>query len=132
MRLLLRETQLLVNWVYIGSEDQGRQFIAPLLDLNPVAEAINVVSYSNLTNEALFGLGTSICADVFLKGYGVNYRNLSASTYETVFQKLNDFYLEYPDGRSSSLEMEVFSPAAVELVAADATAYPWRDTKGYS
>lgn len=126
------QAQILVNWVYIGPEDEGRKLIAPVQNLNPVTEAISVVSYSNLINVALFGLGNSICADVFLKGYAVNYRNLSASTYETIFHKLSDFYIEYPDGRGSSLEMEVFAPEAVELVAPDATAYPWRDTKGYS
>jgi hypothetical protein len=126
------EAQLLVSWAYIGPEDEGRKLIAPLLDLNPVVEAISMVSYNNLTNEALFGLGVSICADVSVKGYGVNYRNLSASTYEKLFQRMSDFYLEYPDGQGSSIELETFSPAAVELVAADATSYPWRDTKGYA
>ena len=91
-----------------------------------------MVAYNKLTNTAAFGLGVSICEPVHFKNYGANYRNLSSSTYQTVFQKLSDFYVNYPDGRDSSVDLEIFAPQAVEAVASDATAYPWRDSRGYA
>ena len=91
-----------------------------------------MVAYNELTNTAAFGLGVSLCEPVYFQNYGANYRNLSSSTYQTVFQKLSDFYVNYPDGRDSSVDLEIFAPQAVEAVASDATAYPWRDSRGYA
>ncbi|KAL2824211.1 FAD-binding domain-containing protein [Aspergillus cavernicola] len=126
------EAQILSNWVYLGPEDEGRELIAPLLDLNPSSTSISVVPYNRLIDTALGGLGVSICSSTYVAGYGVNYRELSSDTYQEVFQMMSDFYIQYPDGRASSVEMELFAPQAVAALANDATAYPWRDTLGYS
>ncbi|ROV98478.1 hypothetical protein VPNG_08539 [Cytospora leucostoma] len=126
------EAQILVNWVYIGPEAEGRLAIAPILDLNPVHQNISVVPYNKLLESAAYGLGSSDCASTPNKGYGVNFRNLSSSTYQSAFQTLNDFYAEHPGGRGSSLELEIFAPQGVQAVAKDATPYPWRDTLGYA
>lgn len=93
---------------------------------------ISVVQTNRIVDTALNGLGRSICVSTRIDGWGVNYRNLSSSTFQTAFQKMSDFYADYPDGRGSSIEMEVFPNQAVAAVANHATAYPWRDTKGYS
>ena len=90
-----------------------------------------MVACNKQTNTAAFGLSVKICEPVYIKGYGVNYRNLSSSTFQTVFQKLSDFYADYPDGRDSTVEIEIFARQAVEAVANNATAYPWRDSRGY-
>ncbi len=88
--------------------------------------------WDKLQETAAWGLGAgAICDQVQIKGYGANYRTLSSSTYQSVFQKVNDFYADYPDGRSTSIEWEIFSPEAVQAVSVDATAYPWRDSLGY-
>ncbi|KAH9208147.1 FAD binding domain-containing protein [Leptodontidium sp. 2 PMI_412] len=123
--------QILVGWVYIGPEDEGRELIAPILDLNPTYTSISTVAYNELNKVALRGLGTAICSPTVANGYAANFRNLSSSTYQEVFQTLSDFYIDHPGGRSSSVEIEIFSPQAVEAVAVDATAYPWRESKGY-
>ena len=125
------QAQILTNWVYFGSEEKGRELIAPILDLNPIATNISMLAYNTIIQNSLFKLGITVCAPVHVKGYGVNYRNLSSSTYQTVFQRLSDFYAAYPDGSGSSIELEIFAPQAVQAVAPDATAYPWRDTRGY-
>jgi hypothetical protein len=91
-----------------------------------------MVPWNKLLSIAGGGLGAGICEPVFVKGYGVNYRNLSSTTYQAVFNLMSNFYADYPDGRGSSVEMEVFAPQAVEAVPVDGTAYPWRDSKGYS
>ena len=92
---------------------------------------ISMLAYNTIIPNALFKLGITVCEPVHVKGYGVNYRNLSSFTYQTVFQRLSDFYAAYPDGRGSSIELEIFAPQAVQEVATDATAYPWRDSRGY-
>ncbi|KAH6699674.1 hypothetical protein BKA61DRAFT_636758 [Leptodontidium sp. MPI-SDFR-AT-0119] len=124
--------QILVGWVYIGPKDEGRELIAPILDLNPTYTSISTVAYNELNKVALRGLGTAICSPTVANGYAANFRNLSSSTYQEVFQTLSDFYIDHPGGRSSSVEIEIFSPQAVEAVAVDATAYPWRESKGYA
>lgn len=128
------QAQLLVNWVYIGPEDEGRKWIAPLEALGPLTSSVSVIPYNKIYPTALGGLGNTICGnDVTSEvGYGINFANLSSSTYQTIFKKLSNFYITYPDGRASGIEMEVFAPQAVQKVPVRATAYPWRDTLGYS
>ncbi|RFU78524.1 fad binding domain [Trichoderma arundinaceum] len=127
------QPQILANWVYMGPEDKGRALIAPLLKLSPTMVSVSMVPYNKLVSVALLGLGSSLCTTGAVGSwYGVNYRNLSSSTFQKVFQKMSDFYIEYPDGRGSAVEMEIFATQAVQKVANSATAYPWRDTKGYS
>ncbi|KAI0108565.1 Glucooligosaccharide oxidase [Nemania sp. FL0031] len=125
------EAQLLVNWVYIGPEAEGAKYIDPLLKLNPIKSNISVVPYNELIGTALEGLGVSICGQTRINGYGANYRNLDSATFQKVFSRMSNFYVEYPDGQHSTIEMEVFAPQAVEAISASATAYPWRDTLGY-
>ena len=91
-----------------------------------------MVAYNKLTKTAAFGLDGEECEPVYFNGYGANYRNLSSSTYQTVFKLMSDFYANHPDGRDSSIDLEIFAPQAVEAVANDATAYPWRDSRGYA
>ena len=101
--------------------------------MNPISVNISTVAYNKLIDVALQGLGRAICAPgTFVSGYGVNYRNLSSSTFQSAFKKVNDLYVEYPDSHTSGIEMEIFAPQAVEAVPVDVTAYPWRDTRGFA
>ncbi|KAK3936141.1 hypothetical protein QBC46DRAFT_461661 [Diplogelasinospora grovesii] len=126
------ESQILINWVWIGPEEEGQKYIAPLYNLNPTEVSVEMVAWNKITNTAAFGLGVPICEPVHIKGYGANFRNLSSTTYQDVFRDMSDFYAAYPDGRGSSVEIEIFAPQAVAQVADDATAYPWRDSLGIS
>ncbi|KAL4746295.1 hypothetical protein BDW72DRAFT_210556 [Aspergillus terricola var. indicus] len=126
------EPQITVNWVYLGSEDRGRELVAPIFNLNPVTSSVSMVRYNTLIDTALSGLGVSICTPTSLAGYGVSYRTLDSKTYQEVFQMLDDWYAQYPDGRASSVEMQIFGPQAVQEIGNNATAYPWRDALGHS
>ncbi|KAI0393715.1 Glucooligosaccharide oxidase [Xylariaceae sp. FL0594] len=126
------EANIIVNWVYVGSEAAAKPYFAPLLAMNPLSSSISSVPYNNLIKVAAGGLGVSICEQTKLNGYGANYKTLDSATFQRVFKRMSDFYAAYPDGRGSTIEMEVFAPQAVQAVASDATAYPWRDSKGYS
>ncbi|KAK6956053.1 hypothetical protein Daesc_001323 [Daldinia eschscholtzii] len=88
------QTQIVGTFIYSGPEDQGRQVLAPFLELNPPIA------------------------------------RLISSTMNTTFDKFHAFCKENIDGRSSVCVFETFSNDAVASVAADTTAYPWRDAKG--
>lgn len=103
------------------------------MELNPAVTSINAtVQYNDLPYVSLLGLASAICSPVAISGYGVNYRSLSSATYQDVFQTLTDFYNEFPDGRGSTVELEIFAPQAVQAVPAGDTPYPWRDALGYT
>ncbi|KAI0147393.1 Glucooligosaccharide oxidase [Xylariaceae sp. FL1272] len=125
------QPEIVVNWVYIGPEEEGQKYIEPILQLNPISVSTSMVAWNRLINTAIGGLGFSICAPVHQNGYGVSMRNLSSSTYQEVFQTLSDLYVDFPDAAASSVEIEIFAPQAVEKVPNDGTAYPWRDTRAY-
>ncbi|KAI1824889.1 Glucooligosaccharide oxidase [Xylaria intraflava] len=127
-----KEPQILANWVYIGPESDADKYINPLKKLNPISTSISSVAYNDLINVAADGLGVSICAQTRINGYGANYKNLESATFQKIFGQMGDFYAQYPDGRDSSIEMEIFAPQAVQAVANNATAYPWRDSRGYA
>lgn len=91
-----------------------------------------MLPWNQLNSKAAFGATALECE----KGgqhsmFGVNVRNVSASTYVDVFEKLDDFWNSNPAAQGSSFSLEFFSNSAMEAVPDDATAYPWRDTKAY-
>ncbi|KAH9890257.1 hypothetical protein F4778DRAFT_378444 [Xylariomycetidae sp. FL2044] len=126
------QTQLLVNWVYMGPESEGREIIAPLLDLGPTVANISIVPWNKLIATVGFGIDPTICQkDVIRVVYGINLRQLSSATYDAVFQKMAVFYDSYPDAQQSAIEMEIFPNQAAVAIPVDETAYPWRDSIGY-
>lgn len=63
--------------------------------------------------------------------YGVNVRNISGTTYTKVFDMINNLYKSTPAARLSTVAFEHFANQGVMDVPHSATAYPWRDSKGY-
>ncbi|KAK8216671.1 FAD-dependent oxidase [Phyllosticta capitalensis] len=125
-------SEIIANLVYVGPEDAGREAIKPFLDLKPTVHEISMLPWNQLNSKAAFGATALECE----KGgqhsmFGVNVRNVSASTYVDVFEKLDDFWNSNPAAQGSSFSLEFFSNSAMEAVPDDATAYPWRDTKAY-
>lgn len=102
--------------MYIGPEAEGRLAVAPIFDssLDPIHQNISVVPYNKLLESAAYVLGSSDYASTPNKDCGVNFRNLSSSTYQSEFQTLHDFYVEQPSGRGSSLELEIFAHQGVQ------------------
>ncbi|KAK7532590.1 FAD-dependent oxidase [Phyllosticta citricarpa] len=124
--------EIIANFVYIGPEDDGRKVIKPFLNLSPMVQEISTVPWNQLLSKAAFGATALEC----IKGnqhsmFGVNVRNISASTYIDVFEKMTDFWTRENAAQGSSFSIEFFSNAAMVAVPQDATAYPWRDTKAY-
>ncbi|RDW91774.1 hypothetical protein BP5796_01168 [Coleophoma crateriformis] len=126
------KAQIIANWVYLGSEEAGRAALAPILDLNPPTLNITEVTWPEVYYSAGWGFDYSVCQKSVARDlYSNTVRNLSASTYDMAFSKMQTFYADYPNARGSSVEFEIFANQAMSAVSSDLTAYPWRDALGY-
>lgn len=59
--------------------------------------------------------------------YSVGIKNIDVATHMSVFERIVQFYEDYPAARGSTLEIEFFPTQAVLATPESATAYPWRD-----
>ncbi|KAI0437383.1 hypothetical protein F4803DRAFT_566114 [Xylaria telfairii] len=126
-----RGTQILANWVYVGPEAEARRVMAPIFKLNPPTAAVSVVPWNHLITTAGFNLDPVFCeANNIRSIYTTNVRKLSASTYQAAFEKISEYFDQYPAGRGSSLEFEIFPNQATVAIPDSSTAYPWRDALG--
>ncbi|KAG8158429.1 hypothetical protein KVR01_011551 [Diaporthe batatas] len=126
------DAQLMINWVYMGPESEGRVAMQPLLKLQQPQSLVRMVPWSKISASQGFGmLDVAFCQGAANRSvYGVNVRQLHSATYHSVFQKMRNFYREYPEARGSALALETWPNQAAMAVPTEATAYPWRDAKG--
>ncbi|KAI1098496.1 FAD-binding domain-containing protein [Jackrogersella minutella] len=124
-------TQIIVCFVYSGTESEARQVLAPFLDLSPPVLRTKSVPYSQIQQTILFGDGPLAFPPRSIYSiFSVNVRRFAAETWKLTFDKLDTFYKANPDARSCAAVYETFSNQAVVEVQDDTTAYPWRDAKG--
>ncbi|KAK9794409.1 putative FAD-binding PCMH-type domain-containing protein [Seiridium cardinale] len=124
--------QVTSNWAYLGPEEEGREAFQPVLDLDPIISDIQAYTWENLIQTVAGGSDAYLCLpDQIRDVYGVNTRNISASTYEAVFQKASAFFTNLPDARGGMIRMAMLPNQATVAVPDDETAYPWRDTLAY-
>ncbi|KAI6083376.1 FAD-binding domain-containing protein [Hypoxylon rubiginosum] len=125
------ETQIIGTFIYSGPESQARQVLAPFFDLKSPVARVSVVPYSQVPEVILFGMIAAMGAPGGIRDiFSANVRQLSMETFNMAFEKFDAFYKEHPDGRGCACMLESFSNQAVTAVASDATAYPWRESKG--
>ncbi|OTA99601.1 hypothetical protein M426DRAFT_254280 [Hypoxylon sp. CI-4A] len=124
-------SQIIASMCYSGTETEGRKLLAPFFDLNPLVARVSVEPYNKLPSVVLFGMveAGSKPGDIH-DIVTVNVRKIDAKTFKSAFEKFDSFYKAFPEGRGSIGVFETFSNHAVTAVPDDATAYPWRDTKG--
>ncbi|CAH0021155.1 unnamed protein product [Clonostachys rhizophaga] len=130
----ISQPQILANWVYTGPREQGMRLIDPIFRLNPVRSEIKMVAWKDLVGTAGFGIDGLYCqpSNTQFTQISTNVRRLDAKTFKTMFEKMNSFYRRVPAARASSIELEIFNTDAAKRVPRDETAYPWRDTIGYT
>ncbi|CAH0054697.1 unnamed protein product, partial [Clonostachys solani] len=130
----ISQPQILANWVYTGPREQGMKLIDPIFRLNPVRSEIKMVAWKDLVGAAGFGIDGLYCqpSNTQFTQISTNVRRLDAKTFKTMFEKMNNFYKRVPAARASSIELEIFNTDAAKRVPRDETAYPWRDTIGYT
>lgn len=93
-----------------------------------------MVAWKDLVGTAGFGIDGLYCqpSNTQFTQISTNVRRLDAKTFKTMFEKMNNFYRRVPAARASSIELEIFNTDAARRVPRDETAYPWRDTIGYT
>jgi len=118
--------------MYVGPKEEGFQAIAPVMALKPPSANIQEVPWSQEIATAGGGFDTGLCQkNVSRNFYSANLRNLSGSTFQATFEKMDNFFKAYPDARGTSIDLETFPNQAMAAVPDDATAYPFRDALGY-
>ncbi|OJJ83639.1 FAD-binding oxidoreductase [Aspergillus glaucus CBS 516.65] len=127
-----KEGQIGANWVFIGPEDEGREFLSPILDLQPSIAMLSNVPWNKLIETAGGGQGAMLCeARAPRSLYTSQMRKYSASALQETFNKISTLWETYPGLAYTSLNFESFPNHAVAAVPDEATAYPWRDAIGW-
>jgi hypothetical protein len=117
----------------VGTEDQARNDLKPFFDLDPVVVVTENIPFSSVPSVVLNGVTDASCntSETLNSIHTVNVRQWSADTFSSVFDEFDAYLKQYPDARTSAIIMETFSTAASTAIPDNATAYPWRDSKGY-
>lgn len=126
--------EMFVNWVWFGQEQEGRAFIDQFMAFGPYrVENYDYIPWNQIMSMAGNGLGENeLCIpEVYANTYASNLKQFSASTFQATFDKLQQFYIDYPEGRASGSNLEILPNQAVAAMPEDFDAYPWRDTKGF-
>lgn len=124
---------MLGDWVYMGPEEEGREVLAAVYALNASTISTTMVPWNEILASQGFGLiNEALCQkNKTVDYYGVTFRNVSAATYQTVFEELSGLFNDIPDTRGTTIQIETFSNIAQAAVPEDSTAYPWRDALGH-
>ncbi|KAK8131613.1 FAD-binding domain-containing protein [Apiospora sp. TS-2023a] len=124
------KARIMASWVYYGTKEEAEPVVRPVLDLGPTFLNATVAHWTRQGAELAFGIDEHVCEDNKIYDiYTVSSKKLDASTMQSAFEKMVNFYEMFPGGRDSTLTMEVFPTQGNLKVPNDATAYPWRDAK---
>ncbi|KAK6210529.1 putative secondary metabolism biosynthetic enzyme [Pestalotiopsis sp. IQ-011] len=128
------QAELFANWVWFGPEEEGRDFIAQFINLEPYAVANYVYIQANeLNGVAGNGVGQNeMCVPgIYANTYSSNQKVYTASVFQNIIDSLDDFYHSNPQALTSVAELSLFPNEAVASLGDDFNAYPWRDTKAF-
>lgn len=118
--------------MFIGPEDEGREFLSPILDLQPSIAMLSYVPWNKLIETAGGGQGAMLCeARAPRSLFTGQMRKYTASTLQETFDKISTLWETYPGLAHTSLNFEAFPNHAVVAVPDETTAYPWRDVIGW-
>ncbi|KAF2792192.1 Glucooligosaccharide oxidase [Melanomma pulvis-pyrius CBS 109.77] len=128
------EGQLLANWVWIGPEKEGREFMEQFLKLGPASvDAYEYIPWNKVLSTSIGGFGAELLClkEEYRDFYTTNLRSFSAPVFQKSFERLQKWWEDYPDSRGSYINIEVFPNQATIARGHDFTAYPWRDAIAY-
>jgi hypothetical protein len=91
-----------------------------------------VINWDAINEAAGFGLVTEFC----VKGqkhdlWAAGVRSIDATTHINFFNKLVQFWNDYPSASGSAWQVEYFPIQAVTAIADDSTAYPHRQISAH-
>ncbi|KAF5849093.1 hypothetical protein GGP41_005976 [Bipolaris sorokiniana] len=118
----------MVNAVYVGTENDGRKILQPLLSVKALQSNVTMIPYNRLFLENRFGVDPLGCiSGIPQASYGMNPYLYGFATYQKTLAAYIDFYAA-TNLTTSYMVTEIF-PTRVSLKTPDqATAYPYRAT----
>jgi hypothetical protein len=124
---------MLANWVWIGPEDEGREYLQQFIDIGPTeVRDYKYITWSKLIHTSIGGFGAGLCDNKqFRDFYTVNTKRYDAAIWQHAFETLSQWFEDQPEARNSFMNLEVFPNQATAEYGHDHTAYPWRDTTTY-
>ncbi|GAP88228.1 putative FAD-binding domain-containing protein [Rosellinia necatrix] len=128
------QAELVANWVWIGPEREGREFMNQFLRFGPVAvDNYEYIPWNKLLDTAASGFGANgdCVRNQYRNTYSSNLKTVSGASMQRTFTRLQKWYADYPNGRGTATNLEVFPNDAVAAVRDDSTAYPWRDAQAF-
>ncbi|KAJ5951539.1 FAD-binding type 2 [Penicillium vulpinum] len=118
---------ILLNAVYPGPKHEALDLIAPFLNLPYLKRNISMVTWDVLDYEIVFGLAPVFCTNGDKHDmWSVGVRSIDVTTHINFFNKLAQFWKDYPAASGSSWQLDYFPIQAVTAIADDSTAYPHR------
>ncbi|KAF1923394.1 FAD binding domain-containing protein [Didymella exigua CBS 183.55] len=122
---------IMVNAVYVGTEEDGRKLLQPLLSTKHLESNVTMIPYNRLILENRFGADPLGCiAGLNQAAYGLNLYHYDVATYQATLAAYVDFYAA--TGLTTSYMVTEMFPTKVTLETPDdMTAYPYRGTMAY-
>ena len=123
---------MLVNIIYAGPLEKGKQLIQPFLDLKPVVQNITEIPSKDIETSARFGTDALACRKGILDDvYSLNLYTIDVSTLTNVFNQLATTYVQQPDLQEALLAIVMYSQVGPESIPDDSSAYPYRNVTAY-
>ncbi|KAK2603631.1 hypothetical protein QQS21_004212 [Conoideocrella luteorostrata] len=120
------------DWIYFGTETEGRKILAPAFALNISSTVTEVVPWNKIGSVAGGGFDSILCQENQPRSlFSLNQKKYSAAGYQAGFEKMAAFLTNNPAARASTLVFELFPNQATAAFGDNSSAWPWRDTKGF-
>ncbi|KAM0251916.1 hypothetical protein ACHAQJ_007931 [Trichoderma viride] len=124
--------QVGANWLYFGPEDEARELLAPVFALNAPATDGGVIQWNQIPTLSGGDFDAFLCQPNQPRSlFSLNQKIYSAAGYQAGFEKIQEYFNNYPGGRATTLVFETFPNQAVAAVPDNSTSFPWRDFKGF-
>lgn len=115
---------------YLGTEEEGREKFASILNIGPTLDGTAVIPY-NTWNAA----GDPFCTAGGRKpSYTVGLKTMEPAAWRNVWNEYTAFFNEYEEANLTTILTECYSTAATAVSVQDngTSSYPFRDIKCYA
>ncbi|ESZ91465.1 hypothetical protein SBOR_8150 [Sclerotinia borealis F-4128] len=124
---------ILLTAEWIGPMQEALEALAPFLSLDPIQQNITQIPWTRLYDEFSFGGGKIVCErGANNSNWSVNLYSVDIPAFIRTFQKLADFYADFPESRTTFWAIEKFANPVTLSIPDNETAYPYRNTTMYT
>ncbi|KAJ8063296.1 hypothetical protein OCU04_008526 [Sclerotinia nivalis] len=120
---------IIVNAVYTGSQSEGEKLLQPLFNASPKLKNLTMVPWASVNAVSFFGADNEPCTGSTPHNvYGGAVHYFDIPTFQNFYEDYNELISSNPVELDGTVYfIEFFAKQAVEAVASNATAYPWRN-----